>query len=223
MSAPVTVTYYLEILSSWCHYAEPTWAQLKAHYAGRVDFQWKIALMNPDDFPVSTEQCDWFYRRSGLIVRTPYKLDSGWFEVERKGNYPAPDLVAEAGRDFLDPTDDRLRIALAHAALRQGEKIGKLATAIEVASRTFSIDASKLRAAAESPGVRARVDASTADFHAHRITQRPAFILESEIGDKAVFSGFTRYEPLAATLEAMLADAAAYAAHAAHFGKPVAQ
>lgn len=31
----VTVTYYVEILSSWCHWAEPAWAELKQRYAGR--------------------------------------------------------------------------------------------------------------------------------------------------------------------------------------------
>jgi|GEM_PF-134097 len=283
MSAPVKITYYLEVLSSWCHWVEPTWSHLKTHYAGRVDFQWKIALMNHEDFPASQEQCDWFYQRSGTVVRSPYKLNSGWFEADRKGNYPAPNLVAEAGKDFLDPTDDRLRLALTAAAVQDGKKIGKLTTAIEVASRTFadraktiripihmiqtlnkvmkvqkqllqqhgheptpdevadkmnlpvervqqimkmaqlSIDAKKLRAAAESPAVRARVDASTAEFHAHRIGQRPAFVLESTIGDKAVFSGLTRVEPLAATIDAMLNDTAAYATHAAHFGQPSAR
>jgi hypothetical protein len=68
--------------------------------------------------------------------------------------------------------------------------------------------------------MRARVDASTSDFHSHRITQRPAFILEDEIGDKAVFSGLVRIEPLAATIDSMLSDTAAYAAHAAHYGPP---
>jgi hypothetical protein len=43
------------------------------------------------------------------------------------------------------------------------------------------------------------------------------------IGDKAVFSGLVRAEPVAAAIEAMLADSAAYAAHAAHFGKPPAE
>ena len=43
----MTVTYYLEILSSWCHWAEPAWADLKRRYEGRVRFEWRIALMNP--------------------------------------------------------------------------------------------------------------------------------------------------------------------------------
>jgi hypothetical protein len=77
-----------------------------------------------------------------------------------------------------------------------------------------------LRARAESAAVRARVEASTAEFLSHRISQRPAFILEDAIGDKAIFSGLVRLEPLAVTIDAMLHDTAAYAAHAAHFGTP---
>jgi hypothetical protein len=45
-------------------------------------------------------------------------------------------------------------------------------------------------------------------------------VLDSEIGDRAVFSGFARVTPLVAALDAMLDDAQAYAAHAAHFGAP---
>jgi hypothetical protein len=44
--------------------------------------------------------------------------------------------------------------------------------------------------------------------------------LDTEIGDRAVFSGVVKFEPLAATLDSLLEDAAAYAAHAAHFGAP---
>jgi predicted DsbA family dithiol-disulfide isomerase len=217
--AAVTVTYYLEILSSWCHWAEPAWAEIKARYAGRVDFQWKLVLMNPGDFPVSRTQCEWFYRRSGTVMRSPYMLNSGWLEPARQGHYEAPNLVAEAGRD-LGFADDRLRLALSHAAMRTGRKIGDMAEAVAAGAAASGLDATKLRACAESAEVRARVDASTAEFHAHQITQRPAFVLTDAIGDKAVFSGLVRAEPLAAAVEAMLADCAAYAAHAAHFGGP---
>lgn len=213
------ITYYLEVLSSWCHWAEPAWAELQSRYAGRVEFQWKIALMNPADYPVSRAQCDWFYRRSGTIMRSPYPLNSGWFEAARQGVYLAPNLVAEAGKDF-GFTDDRLRLALTRAALREGRKLSDLAATAAIAARAVKIDAKKLRQRAASPAVRARVDATTAEFHARRITQRPAFVLEDAIGDQAVFSGLARAAPLAAALDAMLADTAAYASHAAHFGPP---
>ena len=213
------ITYFVEIMSSWCHWAEPTWLELKSRYAGRVNFQWKIALMHPGDFPVSRAQCNWFYQRSGTITRSPYMLNSGWFEAERKGDYNAPNQVAEAGKD-LGITDDRLRLALTHAAVREGRRIGGLDEAIAVAAKATGIEVARLRAQAISPEVQERVRASTAEFHALQITQRPAFLLEDPIGDRAVFSGLVGLAPLAAAIDAMLADTAAYATHAAHFGPP---
>ncbi|MBS0633601.1 MAG: disulfide bond formation protein DsbA [Verrucomicrobia bacterium] len=212
------VTYYLEVVSSWCTWVEPVWAELKTRYAGRVDFQWRIALMNPADFPVSRSQCEWFYRRSGgTVMQSPFMLNSGWFEAERKGHYEAPNLVAEAARDFGFDGDE-IRLALAHAAVREGRKVGDIAVSVAVAAKAGQINAKKLRAAAESAKVRARVEASTKEFFAHQISQRPSFILEDAIGDKAVFSGLVRLAPLTATIDAMLADTGAYAAHAAHHG-----
>jgi predicted DsbA family dithiol-disulfide isomerase len=221
--AAVKVTYYTEIMSSWCLWAEPMWAELKAHYAGRVDFDWKTALMSPADFPTSREQCEWAYCRSGgTVMHSPFKLSTGWVESKRRGGYPAPNLVAEAARD-LGLADDSLRLALAHAAMREGRKIGAMTEAIAVAAQATRLDPVKLRARAESDEIRARVAASTAEFHAHRITQRPAFIIDDSIADKAVFSGLVRLEPLAATVEAMLFDTGAYAAHAAHHAPPPAK
>jgi predicted DsbA family dithiol-disulfide isomerase len=214
------VTYYLEILSSWCFYTEPVWAELKNRYAGRVEFDWKIALVNPGDFPVSRAQCDWFYRRSGgTVMHAPCMLNSGWVDPKLQGHYEAPDLVAEAGKDF-GVWDDRLRLALAHAALREGRRVGAMAEAVAIGTTAVKLDARKLRARAESAAVKARLAASTAEFFAHQINQRPAFVLTDGIGDKAVFSGLVRIEPLVTTIEAMLADTTAYAAHAAHHGKP---
>jgi predicted DsbA family dithiol-disulfide isomerase len=214
----VKVTYYLEVLSSWCHWVQPTWEELKVRYAGRAEFEWKVALMRSEDFPVSRSQCDWFYRRSGAtVMHSPVMLNSGWFEEARKGSYEAPNLVAEAGKDF-GFSDDRIRLAITRAALVEGRKVGDIAVAVAVASKASGVSAAKLRARAESAAVRARVEGSTAEFHSHRITQRPAFVLEDSIGDKAVFSGLVRIEPLAAAIDAMLSDTAAYASHKAHHG-----
>jgi len=80
------VTYYLETISSWCYWAEPTWKELKARYAGRVEFDWKIAKMQREDYPASRAQCDWFYRRSGLIVLPPLLMGGlliWWFTRNR--------------------------------------------------------------------------------------------------------------------------------------------
>jgi predicted DsbA family dithiol-disulfide isomerase len=152
-------------------------------------------------------------------MHSPFMLNSGWFEAARKGAYHAPNLVAEAGRDFGFEGDE-IRRAVARAALRDGKKVGDMATAVSVAAKAGKIDPKKLRAAAESKAVKARIDASTREFFAHQINQRPSFILTDKIGDKAVFSGLVRWEPLVATIDAMLSDTAAYSAHATHHGPP---
>jgi predicted DsbA family dithiol-disulfide isomerase len=89
-----------------------------------------------------------------------------------------------------------------------------------VAAPAGGLDLETLRARARSPEIERRVRATTAEFHALQVTQRPTFLLEDAIGDRAVFSGLVRDEPIAATIDAMLHDTAAYAAHAAHFGSP---
>lgn len=215
------ITYYLEVTSSWCYWSEPTWAELKRRYAGRVEFAWKIAKMLPSDWPVSRAQCDWFYRRSGTIMRSPFMLNSGWFAALKPGEYPAPSYVAEAAKDF-GFTGDEIRLALAHANEREGKPTPRMDVAVDVAVKAAGkkLNAKKLRAAATSKKIADRIEASTREFFAHQITQRPAFVIEDSIGDKAVFSGLVKIEPLAATIEAMLADTAAYASFKAHFGEP---
>jgi predicted DsbA family dithiol-disulfide isomerase len=213
------VTYYTEIFSSWCLWSEPAWAELKAKYAGRVIFDWRIALMNAEDFPETPEQCDWFYRRSGTVMRSPYLLSSGWVEGGPREKYVTPNLVAEAARE-LGATGDEVRLALAQAAMREGRKVARLEEAITVAAAAGQLDPRVLRELAGSTKIRERVAASTAEFHAHRSNQRPTFILEDPIGDKAVFSGLVQAAPLAATIDAMLADTLAYASYAAHHVKP---
>ena len=212
------VTYYLEVISSWCHWAEPAWAELKQRYASQVEFGWKIAQMPAEAYPVSQNQCDWFYRRSGTITRSPYMLNSGWFEPEIK-QYLVPNLVTEAAREF-GVTDDRVRLAIAHAAVREGKKVGRWEIATSIAAAAAGLNAAKLMARAQSPEVAARMKATTDEFQALQVTQRPTFLIENSIGDRAVFSGIVKAAPLAAAIDALLADEAAYASWAAHIGPP---
>jgi predicted DsbA family dithiol-disulfide isomerase len=212
------MTLYLEVISSWCSWAQPAWSELQRRYAGRVDFEWKVALMDPSGLPVSRAQTEWFYQRSGSIMRSPFMLNSGWFEPGLT-EYLAPNLVAEAARDF-GLTDDRVWTAIAHAALREGLRVGQWEVAAAVGAQAGNLDQAKLLEHARSPEVEARARASTAEFHALKVTQRPTFVIESEIGDRAIFSGIAKLPPLVAAIEAMLDDLAAYESHAAHFGTP---
>jgi predicted DsbA family dithiol-disulfide isomerase len=214
----VHITYYLEVSSSWCFWVEPTWAELKERYVGRVQFGWKIAQMPPEGYPISTSQCEWFYRRSGSIMRSGFMLNSGWFEPQIK-QYLVPNYVAEAARE-LGVMDDRVRLALARAALHEGKKIGRWEVAAAVAAEAGGLETSKLLARAQSPETAARTETTTREFFNLQVTQRPAFLMENAIGDRSVFSGIVRVEPLAAALDALLADEAAYASWKAHFGDP---
>jgi predicted DsbA family dithiol-disulfide isomerase len=214
----VRITYYLDVISSWCYWAEPAWAELKQRYAkAPVEFHWAIALLDESNMSKSREQADWFYRRSGTIVRSPFMLNSGWLTGLKE--YLAPNCVAEAAKDF-GVTDDRVRLALMEASMREGRIVGDWEISAKVASQSAGLDSAALLKSARSPEIEKRVRATTAEFHALQITQRPAFRLESNIGDRAVFSGLAKAEPLIATIDAMLIDAAAYASHAAHFGAP---
>jgi len=212
------MTYYLEVLSSWCYWAEPAWAELKRRYANKVDFQWKIAHMPPEACPKSKAQAEWFYRRSGTIMRSPFMLNANWWEPGM-GPYQVPSLVAEAAKDF-DVTDDGVRLALAHAADREGKKVGRWEVSVDVAVKAAKLNRAKLMAHAKSAAVKRRTATSTAEFNALQVDQRPTFLLENKIGDRAIFSGIARVEPLAAAIDAMLADAAAYASYTAHHGAP---
>ena len=215
---PLKITYYLEVISSWCHWAEPAWAELKQRYAPHAQFEWKLALMDSSGLPTSREQCEWFYRRSGTIMRSPTMLNSGWFEPEMK-EYLAPNLVAEAAKDF-GVTDDRVRLAIARAGLIDGRKVGRWEESVAAAATAAGLNADALMQKAKSPEIEARARATTAEFHALKVSQRPTFVLESSIGDRAVFSGLATLAPLAATADAMIFDATGYASFATHFGKP---
>jgi predicted DsbA family dithiol-disulfide isomerase len=214
----LTATNYLDVISSWCFWATPAWEEVRARYADRVDFRWKIALMDKAGLPPTREHTEWYYRRSGTLMRSPFMLRTDWVEAGR-AEYLEPNCIAEAARDF-GIEDDRAWIALSRAELREGKKIRYWEVAAQIVAAATGLDEKQLIERAKSPEIEARVRQSTAEFHALQVTQRPTFVIDSPIGDRAVFSGFAKAAPLIATLDAMLDDIVGYEAYAAHFGAP---
>src|SRR5215831_5837393 len=194
----ISVTSYIDVISSWCFWSEPAWADLKRRYSDKIDFRWKIALMDKSGLPANPEQHAWFYRRSGTLMRSPFMLRFDWCD-HTENEFLAPNAVAEAGKDF-GITDDRIRLAIAHAALREGKRVGEWDLANEIGAKVGKIDNQKLLERAKSVEIEQRLRKSTAEFHALQVTQRPTFVVDTEIGDRAVFSGFAKAEPLAAAL-----------------------
>jgi predicted DsbA family dithiol-disulfide isomerase len=214
----IKIIYYLDVISSWCFFAEPAWAALKDRYCDRVDFEWKIALMDVTGLPTSEPQLAWYYRRSGTLMGSPFMLNTEWLQPGAI-EYLVRNLIAEAAKDF-GVTDDRVRLALSTAVLRDGKQADQWEPAAEIGAQAGGLDRSKLLARARSPEIEARVRASTTEFHALKATQRPTFVIDSEIGDRAVFSGFAKLAPLTAAVDSMLEDLAAYKSYESHFGTP---
>lgn len=214
----LTVTNYLDVISSWCYWAIPAWQHLRERYQDQVDFQWKIALMDQAALPPTREHTEWYYRRSGMLMRSPRMLQAGWVQPGR-AEYLEPNCTAEAARD-LGVTDDRAWLALIRAELEEGKVIGDWKISSEIAGQATGLEPEKLRQRAQTAAMEERVRQSTAEFHALQVTQRPTFVIDSPIGDRAVFSGFAKVAPLEATIDAMLDDLLGYQVHAAHFGAP---
>ena len=214
----LTVTNYLDVISSWCFWATPAWQELRARYGDQVDFRWKIALMDKTGLPPTLEHTEWYYRRSGMLMRSPFMLNATWVEPGR-AEFLEPNCVAEAARDF-GVEDDRAWMALSRAELREGKTIGDWNIAAGVVAKATGLDQNKLLERAKSPEIEKRVRESTMEFHAMQVTQRPTLVIDSPIGDRAVFSGFAKAGPLIAAIDSMLDDIVGYEAFAAHFGAP---
>jgi predicted DsbA family dithiol-disulfide isomerase len=145
-------------------------------------------------------------------------LNSAWLDPVQP-EFPAPNCVAEAAKDF-GVKGDAARLALMEAAMRQGMKVADWKVCAEVAAKATALDADTLLAKAQSTEIEMRVRSSTSAFHSLQVTQRPTFVMESNIEDKVVFSGVWRIEPLVAAVESMLADGTAYDSYQAHYGGP---
>src|SRR5205823_6038338 len=142
----------------------PAWRELRGRYSENVDFHWKIALMDASGMPANRAQMEWFYRRSGMLMRSPVMLSSAWYEPGR-AEFLEPNCVAEAARDFgID--DDRVWMAIATAGLREGKPFGQWEVVAQIGAKAAGLDPQQLLERAKAPEIEARVRKSTAEFHA---------------------------------------------------------
>lgn len=167
--------------------------------------------------PGSSAEEEWYYKRSGLITRQTKMLNAGWVDPMLT-EYLAPNAVAIAAKE-LGCTGDEVRIALTEAGLIEGKRIGSFEVCAEIASKASNIDVNDLLGLSQSELVEEKIHQHTKIFNSFGINQRPAFHLESEIEDRAIFSGLVHQEPLEATINAMIDDVLAYRSWAAHMGE----
>jgi predicted DsbA family dithiol-disulfide isomerase len=208
----VKLFYYLDVMSSWCFYAEPQLERLRKKYGARLTYDWRIALITENMPGGNTrEQYEWFYKRSGSI--SGIHLNPDW----NQGPHTTQDanLAAEAARE-LGFTDDRARLALARAGLVEGLPIYRKNVAADVVAAATGIEAGRIVTLMNSPTLKERIKQTGEEFASFHIDQRPAFVLRSSIGDTAIFSGIWRFEPLDVTIGSMLHDVDEYTKFAAN-------
>ena len=132
----ITATYYLDVVSSWCFWAEPAWAELKKHYEGKVEFQWKIALMDQNrsaDFARTGHE--WFYRRSGTTDAFAVHAEERTGTMNTDCRNFSRRIASPKQPKTLGVTDDRVRLAVAYAALREGKTVGEWDVAAEIGAK----------------------------------------------------------------------------------------
>lgn len=203
----VKLVYYLDVMSSWCFYAEPALEAVRRVFGASLDYEWRIAwLANGGAWRYTPKQLAWYYRRSESI--SGVTLNPAHIQSTADGSR-WPDLAAEAAR-ALGATGDVVRHALAHAALIDGRHVEERDVALSIAAEAGGLDGAALAAKMDDPGIEARLRACAAEFDSLGATQRPTFVLRNDIGDFTVLSGNFRYEPLEACVRAMLDDEAGY-------------
>ena len=73
----LTMTNYLDVISSWCYWAIPAWQELQQRYRDSVDFRWKIALMDKIGAPADSGT-------HGMVLPTQRNVDAFAGDAECK-------------------------------------------------------------------------------------------------------------------------------------------
>ena len=200
--------YYMDVLSSWCYYAEPAIRRVRETFGDRLRYEWRIAWIDGGaTVNYKPGQLAWFYRRSGSISGT--RLNPVWSKSSDASRWA--NIAAQAART-LGCTDDRVRLALAKSGMIDGMQVSQREVAAAVAAQAGGLDEKALARAMDDPAVEAQLRAWDAEFTKLGATQRPTVVLRSEIEDFYLLSGNFRYEPLEACARALIADFDGYRA-----------
>ena len=204
--ALMELTYFFDVCSCWCALADDALASVRGRYGVRIRVDWKIALINNGEPMVAgLPQELWYYDR--CEAATGRRFNHHWMEKPGQSTF-VPNAVIYAARKL--GKGPQVHNAVKTAGLERGEPILRREVALDVAVGASGLDRHLLATAMDDPVTRAEISAWTAEFNSYRIDQRPAFVLRSAIGDTAILSGLYRPEPIAAAIDAMIADEDAY-------------
>jgi len=202
----VKLTYFVDVLSSWCLIAEDAVDRVRREFGERLDYEWRIASLR-DSLDYTREMLEFYYRRTNAVTGT--MLNPVWLEGREDGPKWA-DLAAEAARG-LGCVDDRVRLALARGAMNDGLHMSKREVCVEAAAKAGGLKPADIERAMDDPQTAARIKASSDAFDAYNVPVRPTFVVRNPIGDAYVLSGCWRYELLGHAIRDAISDADIYA------------
>ncbi len=197
------LTFCLDVLSLWCHYAMLSVERLQAEFGSSLDIAWETALIRGDGpLGYGRELNAWFFRRGEAI--TGRRLDPAWLEGPLTGTREA-NLAALAAAALGRPGLE-VPAALMRAAMEQGRHVARRQEAVAVVAERTGLDARALDLAMDDPAVIAGLAQGNRTLAAHGVDQRPVLLFENAIPDRAILSGVWAYEPMAALARTMLRD-----------------
>jgi len=206
MMTKVKLTYFVDVLSSWCLIAEDALERVRREFGERLDYEWRIASLR-DSLDYTREMLEFYYKRTNSVTGT--MLNPVWLQGREDGPKWA-DLAAEAARG-LGCVDDRVRLALARGAMVEGRHMGRRDVCVATAAKAGDLKPADLERAMDDPQTLARIKASSGAFAAYNVPVRPTFVVRNPIGDVYVLSGCWRYELLAQAIRDAVSDADVYA------------
>lgn len=205
--AKVECSYFLDVLSQWCLIADSTLRDLQAKHS-QLDVSLRfVPIAFKDPLPVTRAEQARAYERSAMItgVRTVPWIVEG----EPTHTWEANATVLAGAHLGLDV--ERVRGAIAHAALIEGQPMGREGAAIALVSRQFGVDAKELQHVVYGAEIAARMQAQEDAFKALHLQVRPTFVLRNAIEDHVILGGTYRFDLLDTSVQCLSEDAAGYA------------
>src|SRR5579863_1495377 len=150
----------------------------------------------------------WYLKRGSLAYGREFRAD--WYEGPQGGTWFA-NAVALVGTEMSGEAM-RTMHAMMSAALEQGAKAGRADVCFELMGKYLGIPASDVAARVNDPATAARLEAGNHRLAALGADERPTFLLESEIGDRALLKGMWQEDAVAGVAMALLHDERSYAA-----------
>lgn len=210
----IKLTHYLYILSSWSLAAEKAVDEVRRMFGDRLNYDWRIAVTDYDGTgQLTRDELEFFYARLEAITGEPMNL--GWWYDGY--NWLVPDRTAAAAR-LLGAGGSEVRLALAEAGLRRGERITDVNVALQLASQASGLSVESLATQFDRPETALLLAQWSREFETSGVKLRPAFQLQNDIGDMVVLSGIWTREPLQTAIEALLADEESYAGFSKNIG-----